>query len=181
MARVQADYVFHPPCGSNVPGKVEANPYVFYPPDELRKLVETEKDKEKLEKIKSALRQWERLYVYPGYPYRAAYALRKAALNLLAAVNHPSQNIPYYQDAEVSEGLESILKSLENVHDNYDAVRFDYNRQGERPGVDIDTARGDFLSPSEPPIGDTVKTKGEGPNPDIIYPFPPTGGTLDKI
>ena len=188
MVIKKSDSVFHPPSGSNYPGKEDANPYVFYPPHELRRLVNIERDQEKLAKIKSALKQWERIYVYPGYPWRMAARLRRIARKLMkiSAVPHPSQNIPYYQDSEVSEGYEGILHGpglsspgLSGPYDNYDMDKFDYARQGERPKRDIDTGGGkNFLAPSEPPIGDTVKTKGEGPNPDIEYPFPPTGGDI---
>lgn len=183
MPVIYSDYVIHPPSGSSYPGKEDANPYRYYPPSALKKLVETEKDPEELAKIRSALKQWERQYVYPGYPWRVSSVLRRIASQILkfAEVPHPSINIPYYQDAPVPEGLESILKGLKNIHDDDHMREFDYARQGERPRVDIDTGRGDFLSPSEPPIGDTVKTKGEGPDPDIEYPFPPTGGNLGAI
>jgi hypothetical protein len=41
MAGRRSDYTFHPPSsGSNVPGKIDANPYLQYPPQELRKLLE---------------------------------------------------------------------------------------------------------------------------------------------
>lgn len=56
--------------------------------------------------------------------------------------------MPYYNDAEVSEGYEGILDSLRGPYDNYDMIRFDYERQGERPIRDIDIGKGDFLSPS---------------------------------
>jgi len=187
---VQSDYVFHPPSGSSYPGKEDANPYIFYPPNELRRLVDAEKNEEELTKIKSALKQWERIYVYPGYPWRIAGVLRKIASHLmkLSEISGPAQNIPYYQDSEVPEGYEGILHGpglstdgISSPYDNYNMERFDYSRQGERPIRDIDTGRGNFLSPSDPPLGDVVKTKGEGPDPDIICPSPPTGGNSGAI
>lgn len=182
MSLRKSDYVYHPPSGSNYPGKEDANPYVFYPPEDLRKMIPDERDEAKLAKMKSALRQWERIYQYPGYPWRLAAALRRIAGRLMrmAEINPPAVNIPYYQDSEVPEGLKSIMNRLKGVYDNYDHSRFDYSRQGERPKVDIDTGKGNFLAPSEPPIGDSVKTKGEGADPDVTYPFPPTGGNISQ-
>ena len=40
----EADQVFHPPTGSSVPGMEDANPYRFYPPGEIRKLIPVEKN-----------------------------------------------------------------------------------------------------------------------------------------
>lgn len=181
MYRKKADYTYHPPSGSNYPGKEEANPYIFYPAFELRRLIETEKDSEELKKMKSALKQWERIYRYPGYPFVVSSNIRKVANYLLrlSEYTHPSINLNYYQDSEVPQGFESVLEGLKGLYNNYDMRKFDYSRQGERPLQDV--LKGDFLSPSEPPIGDTVKERGEGPNPDVEYPFPPTGGTIDKI
>lgn len=175
-----ADNVFHYPEGSSLPGMSDPNPYRSYPPRDLQRLVETEKDPEKLEKIKSAIRQWDRIYRYPGYPFRIAETLRRIAYSMLrkAVVPQPAINIPQYQESDIPAGAENVINFLRNTEDNYDNKRFDYNRQGERPRRDIDTGRGDFSSPSEPPIGDTVKTKGEGPNSEVFYPFPPTGGNL---
>jgi len=180
--KVHSDYILHYPSGSNYPGKEEANPYIFYPPNEIRRLIETEKSCEELKKMKSALKQWERLYVYPGYPWRIARILRNIAQKL-AEVKHPSQNIDYYQDSEVPEGYEGILDSLRTHYDNYDMALFDYSRQGERPLRDIDTGYGDFLSPSQGVYEmKTVSPRGDGADPEgLEVPFPPTGGTLDMI
>lgn len=180
-----ADYVYHPPSGSSYPGKEEANPYVFYPPQELRKLVNSETNEEELLKIKSALKQWERIYVYPGYPYRLAGILRKIAGRLLrlAEVTHPSINLPYYQDAEVSEGIEGILESITGPYDNQNERRTDYSRQGERPLRDTDYNSGDFLTPSDS-IWDqkVVQPRGDGTDPsDMETPFPPTGGDIEGL
>ena len=68
MSYKRADSIFHPPGASALPGTVDANPYMTYPPDTIRALLETETDKEELLKMKSALKQWERVYSYPGYP-----------------------------------------------------------------------------------------------------------------
>jgi hypothetical protein len=187
VPEVHADYVLHPPSGSSYPGKEDPNPYIYYPPSELRRLVESEKDPDKLAKIKSALKQWERVYVYPGYPWRLAAKLRRIAHRMLKMAEYPNPpaiNLPYYQDAEVPEGFESVMQGLRSQYDNYNRKRFDYNRQGERPLRDIDTGRGDFLSPSEGVFDTstngkgTVWPRGQGPSPDIEYPFPPTGGNL---
>lgn len=182
MLSKKSDYVYHPPVGSNYPGKEEANPYIFYPPEDLRRMIPSETNEDKLVKMKSALRQWERIYRYPGYPYRLASRLRCIAARLLKTAERepPAINIPYYQDQQVPEGFGTVLRRLRNIHDDDDYSQFDYTRQGERPRVDIDTSKGNYLAPSEPPIGDSVKTKGEGPNPDITYPFPPTGGNLSQ-
>lgn len=180
MSKRRADSVYHYPEGSSLPGMADANPYRSFPPQELHRLVETERDPEKLAKIKSAIRQWDRIYRYPGYPFRITAALRSLAFRMLrkAEVPQPAVNVPYYQESDIPSGQGNVLRFLKNIDDNDDNARFDYNRQGERPLRDIDTGKGDFLSPSEPPIGDTVKTKGEGPDPEIYYPFPPTGGNL---
>jgi len=184
---IYGDYVFHPPSGSNLPGKEDANPYVFYPPQELRRLLESNEieDTEELKKINSALKQWERLYVYPGYPWRqASDVLRMAAMKLIAyqQQNPEYTNLPYYQDIDEPEGYEGILEGLTEPYDNYNMVRFDYGRQGERPIRDIDTGQGDFLSPSEPVIDKgTVKPSGDGPDP-IGMDYPPytiPGGDVD--
>lgn len=177
---LRADSVLHPPSGSTYPGMQEANPYMSYPPKDLRSIVETEKDPAKLEQIKSALRQWERIYQFPGYPWRLADCLRVLAGRLMKAeLDPPAINIPYYQDSGVPQGLEEIIDSLRGLYDNYDMEREDYNRQGERPF--IDNLSGDFRSPSEPPMGDVVKERGEGPDPDLEVPFPPTGGDIDRL
>lgn len=185
MREICSDYVLHYPSGSNYPGKEEANPYVFYPPSELRKLIETEEDCNELAKIKSALKQWQRIYVYPGFPWKkmaVANVLRVLAMKM-AAVPHPSINIPYYQDAEVPQGFEEIMKSLKTRYDNYNRKRFYYNEQGERPVRDIDTGRGDFLSPSQGVFErGVVSPRGDGPDPSgMEIPLPGTGGNIGKI
>jgi hypothetical protein len=155
-----------------------------YPPSSLRSLIDKEQDIQELTKMKSALKQWERIYVYPGYPYRLADTLRRIAGRLLMAeAPNPSINVPYYQESDIPTGPGNVIHMLENIDDNYDMNRFDYNQQGERPKRDIDTGKGDFLSPSEPVHNDgrgTVSPKGEGANPDVEYPFPPTGGDIDQ-
>lgn len=187
MRPVRSDYIFHPPSGSNVPGKEEANPYVFYPPEEVRRLLKEEKNPEEVAKLRSALKQWERIYVYPWYPWRAVHALRAVAARLLEAESNygnPSVNVPYYQESDIPQGVENVLNILKPTDDDEDNKKFDYNRQGERPKRDIDTGKGDFRSPSEPVMNNgrgTVSPRGEGPDPDIFYPFPPTGGNLGNI
>lgn len=184
MAKKKADYVLHPPSGSSLPGSPDANPYVFYPPSELRKLIKTEKDEIKLTMMRRALKQWERIYVYPGYPWKSVTSgIRAIAGTLLhiaeVAGPHP-RNMPYYNDAEVPEGFESIMDSLQSPYDNYDAVRFDISRQGERPTVDIDTGKGDFLTPKQDVFDKAVKPRGDGADPqDMIITDPATGGNLD--
>ena len=180
-----SDYTFHPPSGSSVPGKEEANPYIFYPPDDLRFLLETEKDVEELKKIESALRQWERQFQYAagggGYPWKKlVQQLRAVATEILkrAEIVGPAQNIPYYQDMEVPEGYEGIMEGDRGQYDNDNNTRPDISRQGIRPVRDIDTAEGDFLSPKDPIMTD-VKPRGDGPDPEIEYPFPPTGGDIE--
>lgn len=185
MPSRMSDYIYHPPSGSSYPGKEEANPYDFYAPSELRHMVEVETDPEELAKIKSSLRKWERIYQYPGYPWRVAAILRKLAAQLIKAdaYSQPA-NIPYYQESDIPQGVENVLNILKPTDDNYNDRRFDYSRQGERPKRDIDTGRGDFLSPNEPLFNNgqgAVWPRGEGPNPDIEYPFPPTGGNLGAI
>lgn len=175
-----ADYTFHPPGGSNVPGKCDANPYLNYPPDELRKLVDSEQDKEERDKIKSALKQWGRLYIYPGYPYRNAVCSRiREIANKIAEIVGPAQNLFYYQDSEIPEGYPTCLEQMQNVHDNDYDIEFDYSRQGERPNRIIDD--GDFLSPKDPIFDPrSVRPRGDGPDPDgMEVPFPPTGGDIE--
>jgi len=180
----QGDYVFHVPQCSSLPGTEDANPYMNYPPDDLRRLLNDCKDKAELLKIRSALKQWERLYQWPYFPYRKKiFMARRVASNILAEQEGPAQNIDYYQDAEVPDGLEGIMQDseMQNVHDQDDAVRFDYNRQGERPCVDMDFDHGDWLEPSERVFEDgTVKPRGDGVDPsDMDLEFPPTGGPID--
>lgn len=182
MHNKRSDHVFHPPTGSSLPGSADANPYVFYPPQNIRELIKTEKDEEELVKMKSALKQWERIYVFPGYPYRRAVArLRSIAAALIMAELTPvPRQQTYYNDSNVPEGREEIMDSLKSPHDNYDQIEIDYSRQGERPEIDSDASKGDFLSPSEPPIGDSVKERGSGPDPEGMDAVePPTGGNID--
>lgn len=186
MPKIHADYPIHPPSGSSVPGKEEANPYVFMLPKELRRLLINITDEKELAKIKSALKQWERIYVFPGYPWKSVRALRHIAtvLNKLAEINSPTQNLFYYQDDPVPEGLESVLEGLISPHDNYNDRRFDYSRQGERPLRDIDTGKGDFLAPSDGIFDGqtTVAPDGSGEDPwGMEVPFPPTGGDIDLL
>ncbi len=176
-----SDNIFHPPGCSALPGTTDPNPYRNYPPNEIRRLMEDEKDKAELEKMKSALRQWERIYRWPGYPWRMAAAIRRLAHRILKAeVNGPHpRNMPYYNDETRPEGFGEILDSLKNVNDQEDMVRFDYNRQGERPDIDSDMSKGDLSSPRDAPLGDVVKEKGSGPDPEGMDAVePPTGGNL---
>lgn len=180
MPKRQSDYVYHPPVGSSYPGKEDANPYIQYPPDEIRRLMDTEEDPSEYDKMKSALKQWERIYVYPWYPWRAVRALRKIARQMLAA-DQPV-NVPYYHENDIGPGVDNVLNILKPTDDNDDMKRFDYNRQGERPVRD--DLSGDFTSPSEPVMNNgrgTVSPDGEGPDAEIYYPFPPTGGNLGAI
>jgi hypothetical protein len=184
--KINSDYPIHVPCGSNVPGKVDANPYMSVHPKELRRLVELEQDPEVRSKMISALKQFEREYTYPGYPWRPPRAEAKRVcsnfLKLSELVN-PAINLPYYQDGETDQGTDEIIESLQGLYDNYDAEKFDVARQGIRPIVDIDTSEGDFLNPKESPIGGPV-TKGDGDGPDpegLEYSDPPTGGETGGI
>jgi hypothetical protein len=180
----RADYTFHSPGGgSEVPGKIDANPYLQYPPQDLRKMLETEEDPEEKKKMNSALKQWERIYVFPGYPHRkAASRVARRHMRVLAELPNPAINLPYYQDAETPQGFDEIVDSLGGLYDNDNNKRFDYKRHGERPLRDVDINEGDFLSPIEPPIGDAVKDHGDGPDPEgMENPFPPTGGDIDAL
>jgi len=185
---VHGDQAYHLPSGSNVPGKIDANPYVFYPPDDLRKLLETIKDPEELKKIVSALKQWERQYQYPTYPWRkTADFLRSMAYNVmqaehyfykLAEIQGPAQNLNQYQDLEVPDGFESILEPLISPYDNDNNKRF-INNPKERSERDLDFLMGDFSAPKEP-LFDAVEPRGDGPDPEgMEVPFPPTGGNID--
>ena len=100
-----------------------------------------------------------------------------------AELINPAINIPYYQDSETpSQGQEEIIDSLKSLYDNDDEVRVDYNRQGLRPLRDIDTAEGDFLTPSESPTGVILKERGDKPDPGSLdYAIPPTGGDTDGM
>ncbi len=100
-----------------------------------------------------------------------------------AEISNPAINVPYYQDSEFpSQGQEEIIDSLEGLYDNDNNEKFDLARQGIRPLVDIDISEGDFLSPKDAPMGDTVKERGDGPDPEgMEYPDPPTGGDIDSF
>jgi hypothetical protein len=166
-----------------LPGTSIANPYVNVPPDDLRRMLKLEKNMEEKKKMMSALKQWERLYVFPGYPYRqASRRVAAAFIQKLSEVPAPLINMNYYQDTETPQGQEEIIDSLKGLYDNYDNEKENYTRQGERPVRDIDTGRGDFLTPTESPMGGpTVKDKGDGPDPDgLDYNDPPTGGDIDS-
>lgn len=181
MRKKQSDSIIHPSSGSNVPGKIDPNPYVFCPPSDLRDLLNSVKDEEELEKIDSALKQYERIYTYPGYPWRrVANEVRKLAYILKwSEVVGPPQNPSYYRDMEVPEGFESIIEEDTSVHDQYNIPRFDIPRQGERPDKDVDMGIGDFSSPKDPIMTD-IRPRGWGPDPDgMEYPDPPTGGEID--
>jgi len=180
----KSDYTFHPPSGSSVPGKEDANPFMNYPPEEIRRLLKDNKaDPEERRKMKSALKQWERQYVYPYYPFRKKQAARVAAMFVQAEIVGPAQNLNYYQDMEVPEGIEGILDSNKSVHDQENAERFDYNRQGERPCPEMDFLDGDFLAPRYPVFNEgrgVVSPRGDGPEPEgMETPFPPTGGPIE--
>jgi hypothetical protein len=179
--KIKSDYTFHPPSGgSEFPGKTIANPYMQYPPQDLRKMLETEEDPEERKKMISALKQWERIYVFPGYPHRKAAS--RVARRHMAEQSNPAINLPYYQDSETPQGFGEIIDSLGGLYDNDNEKRYDYKRQGERPLRDIDIGEGDFLTPIEPPIGDSVKDKGDGSDPENMEnPFPPTGGDIDAL
>jgi hypothetical protein len=177
----KSDYALHPPSGSSLPGTRDPNPYIFYPPKDLRDMIPKEQDEEEKAKMLSALKQYERIYTYPGYPWRIA---RKVAANFLriAEVPYPSLNIPYYQDIERTQGDIDIWEEhQQGVRDNYDDIRFDYNRQGERPVKDI--MDGDYLSPKDAPFEPhIVKERGDGPDPEGMETCePPTGGETGGI
>jgi len=179
-----SDYAIHPPSGSNVPGKVDANPYMSMPPNELRLMIQEQPDHEDIKKMISALKQYEREYTYPGYPWRAQRAKRVLSNYLkIAEQNNPAINLPYYQDLETDQGKDEIIDSLEGLYDNDNAEKPDYARQGIRPIRDIDTAEGDFTNPKESPMGlVVVKPRGDGPDPDNMdYPDPPTGGPSGEM
>jgi hypothetical protein len=157
----------------------EANPYLSVPPKELRLLIEKEQDPEKKKQMISALKQYERQYVYPGYPYKAPQIMKVLSKFRVrcAELANPAINMPIYQDSETDQGQEEIIDSLKGLYDNDNAQREDYARQGLRPLVDIDISEGDFLSPKESPMGPAVKERGDGPDPDgMDYADPPTGG-----
>jgi hypothetical protein len=176
-----ADYALHPPSGSNLPGKEEANSYIFIPPNELREMIMREQDTAEKDKMVSALKQFERVYVFPGYPWRKSAKRVIQNYRKRAELTGPSINLPYYQDSEVPCGQSETLNSLQGIHDNDNMERFDYNRQGIRPVRDIDCGRGDYSSPHDSLIGPVVvKPRGDGPDPEgLEYPTPPTGGDID--
>ena len=179
MSDKRSEYAFHPPSGSSLPGKVDANPYVNYPPDDLRSLLETEENVEELKKIESALKQWERQYNDQGYLWKKVADQLRFVARRIAEIVGPSHNIFYYQDAEVPEGFEGIMEGDRGQYDQDNMVRFDIPRQGERPIRDIDTGKGDFSTPKDPIMTD-VKPKGDGPDPDgLEVMFPPTGGDIE--
>jgi hypothetical protein len=176
----KSDYALHLPGGSSVPGKIDANIYMQMPPKELRLLIEKEQDPEEKKKMVSALKQFERLYDGWGYPWRGQCAKRVllSYRQRCAELVNPAINIPYYQDSEFpSQGQEEIIDGLKGLYDNDNAEKENYSRQGIRPIRDIDTGKGDFLSPTESPVGPVVKERGDGPDPDgLDYTDPPTGG-----
>ena len=174
------DYALHPPGGASVtPGKVEANPYMSMPPKDLRRMIQEQPDHKDIKKIRSALKQFERIYTYPGYPWRAQRAKRVLSNYLkISELVNPAINLPYYQDLETDQGDDEIIESLKGLYDNDNLEKFDYARQGIRPIRDIDTGVGDFTSPKESPFGEQiVKPRGDGPDPDDMECVePPTGG-----
>jgi hypothetical protein len=177
----QSDYALHPPGGSSVPGKIDANIYLQMPPKELKLLIQQEQDPEEKKKMISALKQYERQYVYPGYPFRSPRQAGRRVLNNFrmrcSEIMNPAINLPVYQDSETEQGQEEIIDGLKGLYDNDNNERFDYARQGLRPLRDIDTAEGGFLNPKESPMGPAVKEKGDGPDPEgMDYADPPTGG-----
>lgn len=187
----QSDAVIHPPSGSEVPGKVDINPYVHYPPDDLRTMLEANKmSEDELIKVESALRQWERIYQWPGYYWkRAADKLRYIAYHIklaellgpkkFAEIVGPAQNLFYYQDTETPSGTEEIIDDIQGLYDQYNMPRKDIPRQGERPDKDIPMAEGDFSGAKDPIMTD-VKPRGSGSDPDgMDYNDPPTGGDIE--
>ena len=178
-----SDSILHSPSGSNVPGRdEEANPYINCPPTDIREMLQTERDEAELEKMDSALKQWERIYVWPGYPFKKlADRLRNIAARILRAEADPQpQNVPYYMDLEVPEGYEGILESLHGPSDSDNNVKFDIPRQGIRPDKDYNHDLGDFSAPKDPIMTD-VKPRGDGANPDgFDYEDPPTGGDIES-
>jgi hypothetical protein len=156
-----------------------------YPPEEIRKLIPRELDEETLAKMDSALRQWERIYVDGiGYPYRknkkvpvTAGLLNLATHILKVAGQDPGAiNLPYeYQDSEFPYGYEGIMEGLLSPHDTEGQKPFNYNFQGERPGIDVPYFIGDFRSPHDPVIELNPGSSGPNPN-ELECDFPPTGG-----
>jgi len=171
----QSGFLVHPPVGgSNVPGKVDANPYLNMDPKELELLIPDEQDPETKKKMMSALKQLK--YLSPSLKMLSSRVLKKFRIRCAELAN-PAINMPQYQDSEVDQGQEEIIEGLEGLYDNDNAEKFDYARQGLRPLVDIDISEGDFLTPKESPMGPAVKERGDGPDPDgLDYADPPTGG-----
>lgn len=181
----QADFALNVPSGSSVPGKIDANKYMNVNPKELRLLIIKEQDPEEKAKMTRALKMFERQFDGWGYPWKSLRAKKviSSYRNLISEVVNPAINLPYYQDSEFPpQGQEEIIDSLKGLYDNYDAEKFDYARQGIRPLRDIDIGDGDFLSPTESPIGPVVKDRGDGADPEgMEYPYPPTGGDIDTF
>jgi len=172
---IQSGFLVHPPVGgSNVPGKVDANPFLNMDPKELEQLLLKEQDVETKKKMISALKQLR--YLSPHRKAMSSRIISKFRSRRSEVVN-PAVNLPYYQDSETDQGQEEIVDSLKGLYDNDNAEKFDYARQGIRPLVDIDISEGDFLTPKESPMGPAVKERGDGPDPDgLDYADPPTGG-----
>lgn len=167
-------FILNQPGGSNVPGKVDANPYMQTQPKELQMMIHDEQDPEKKALMIRALKLLNFPQVLSGKMGRVARVIRGFRVKC-AEQDNPAINLPYYQDKEVDQGHEEIIDGLKSLYDNDNAQREDYNRQGLRPHRDL--LDGDFLTPSEAPLGDSVKEKGDGPDPinmEIIDP--PTGG-----
>ena len=166
-------YVTYTQQGSNVPGKVDANPYLNMNPPELKQLYHKEQDPELKAKMNSALRQLQ-------YPLRLSGARRVLTgyRQKCAEIGNPAINLDYYQDSETDQGQEEIIDSLRGLYDNDNAEKFDYSRQGIRPIRDIDIGEGNFLTPTESPLGGpVVKERGDGPDPiNLEIENPPTGG-----
>ena len=174
MHTLQSYFILNQPGGSNVPGKVDANPYMQTQPKELQKMIHTEQDPEKKDLMVRALKLLNFPQVLSGRMGRVVRVLNGYRARC-AEQDNPAINLPYYQDKEVDQGQEEIIDGLKGLYDNDNAERVDYNRQGLRPHRDL--LDGDFLTPSEAPLGETVKEKGDGPDPiDMENPFPPTGG-----
>jgi hypothetical protein len=193
MINKKSDYVLHPPGGASaLPGTEEANIYLRMPPDDIRQMLVAEKDPDEKQKMLSALKQWERQCGdYGDHPwiqnkYKCGKVIRQFRL-VQAELYNPPINLPYYQDVEQPQGFDEIMDSMYGLHDQNDEQRFDYARQGERPSRDIDTAYGDFSSPSDgvlvqPPGSEViVKDKGDGANPPDLEVDWPMGGPIDYL
>lgn len=179
-----SDYALHPPSGSSVPGKVDANPFFNTDPRQLRDMIKVEQDPDRKAKMMSALKQFERQFDGYGYPWRSTRAVRIVLKyrKKMAEIMNPAINMPMYQDVETDQGQEEIIDSLMGLYDNDNNEKVNITRQGIRPKRDIDTAEGNFVNPLEPPMGDVVKERGEGPDPEgMEVLFPPTGGDIDTF